>query len=98
MTKRPLNSIEELKKKIRTGYENIFRHDEEKRKDKQLVLDAVRFDASLCVCAVDKSHWGDKEIMLEVVKFNGLYLQKCSLDLQKDRDVVLAAVTQNPQA
>ncbi len=68
--------------------------DESLRKDREVVLEAVKSDG-YALEYVDKSFKKDREIVLELVKSNGSALEYTDESLRRDREIVLEAVKSN---
>ena len=65
--------------------------------DRDCVLEAVRQNGQVLVCAADNLR-ADREVVLEAVKLDGSALQYADESLRADRKVVLAAVRRDGEA
>jgi hypothetical protein len=78
------------------GY-SLLSANEKLKKDKELVLEAVRGDGLVFMTVSEDLH-NDKEVALAAVKNNGMALEFASRYVRKQRPIVIEAVKQNGHA
>ncbi|CAE7504161.1 unnamed protein product [Symbiodinium necroappetens] len=83
---------------IAAGEVQLEELDEGARSDRAIVLAAVHASQGRALAHASPTLRGDKEMVTEAVKRNGLSLRHASSSLRADRDVVLTAIRECPLA
>ncbi|CAE7493188.1 unnamed protein product [Symbiodinium sp. CCMP2592] len=83
---------------IAAGEVQLEELDEGARSDRAIVLAAVHASQGRALAHASPTLRGDKEMVTEAVKRNGLSLRHASSSLRADRDIVLTAIRECPLA
>eukprot|EP00439_Symbiodinium_sp_Y106_P059926 s4784_g8.t2 len=83
---------------IAAGEVQLEELDEGARSDRAIVLAAVHASQGRALAHASPTLRGDKELVTEAVKRNGLSLRHASSSLRADRDIVLTAIRECPLA
>ncbi len=87
-----------MKKVQEDGY-NICKASKELKKDKSIVIEAVKSCPDVIYWDKDLTEYlGDKEVMIEAVKHDGSVLRFGSDGIKNDKDIVVEAVKQSKSA